>query len=267
LEECIVEHSCEEQVIDLHSHVLPEIDDGAESLAQTEAMLDSWRTHGFTDVAATPHLNGPLSREYQERVDATRVGLVSIAAARGITLHRGFEIMLTPDVPRRLASGEPITLDGQCAVLVEVPFNQWPLHTESTLFSLQTAGYLPILAHPERYTEVQRRPELAVQLAERGVILQVTYGSLAGIFGREVRRTAEAIVEANAAGIMATDAHNPGRRLASVDDGLARLTSLVGPDRAMQLTVDAPRALLQGHAPPAPLPLVPERRGFGWFRR
>jgi protein-tyrosine phosphatase len=254
-------------VIDLHSHVLPEIDDGAESLAQAEAMLDAWQARGFTDVAATPHLKGPLIREYQERVDATRVELVRIAAERGITLHRGFEIMLTPDVPERLARGEPITLDGQRAVLVEVPFHQWPLHTESTLFSLQTAGYLPILAHPERYAEVQRRPDLAVQLAERGVILQVTYGSLAGIFGREVRHTAEALVEANAAGIMATDAHTPGRRLKSVGDGLARLIELVGPDRAAQLTTDAPLALLQGHAPPTSLPLSPAHRGFRWLRR
>jgi protein-tyrosine phosphatase len=254
-------------MIDLHSHVLPEIDDGAESLAQAEAMLDAWQERGFTDVAATPHLKGSLAPEYQQRVDATRVELVRIAAARGIALHRGFEVMLTPDVPERLAHGEPITLDGERAILVEVPFQQWPLHTESTLFSLQTAGYLPILAHPERYTEVQRRPELAVQLAERGVILQVTFGSLAGIFGREVRHTAEALVEANAAGIMATDAHNAGRRLKSVDDGLARLTSLVGPDRAAQLTIDAPQALLRGHTPPPPLPLAPERRGFRWFHR
>jgi protein-tyrosine phosphatase len=97
--------------------------------------------------------------------------------------------------------------------------------------------------------------------------LQVTFGSLAGIFGREVRRTAEALLEADAAGIMATDAHTPGRRLKSVSEGLERLTSLVGPDRAAQLTTDAPLALLQGHALPSPLPLAPERRGFGWLRR
>jgi protein-tyrosine phosphatase len=254
-------------MIDLHSHVLPEIDDGAASLAEAEAMFDAWQALGFSDVAATPHLKGPLDQEYLERVDAARVDLVRVAAARGIVLHRGFEVMLTPDVPDRLASGEPITLDGGRPILVEVPFQLWPLHTESTLFSLQTAGYQPILAHPERYAEVQRRPDLAVQLAERGVILQVTYASLAGVFGREVRRTAEALLAENVVEIMATDAHTPGRRLKSVGEGLARLRALVGPERAAQLTTDTPRALLHGESPAQPLSLAPVGRGRRGLRR
>jgi len=242
-------------VIDLHVHVLPAIDDGATSVAVTEAMLTRARDLGFSVLVATPHLPGPLTPAYRERVGAAHAQARAMGAAVGVEVRLGFEVALTPDLPRRLERGEESTLGGGTAVLVDLPFAGWPHHVEATLFGLQAAGFRPVLAHPERYDAVQRDPALAARLAQRGVALQVTIASTAGVFGKPAQRTAEALLRLGAVHLVATDAHSAGHRLAAVPAGLDRLQALLGERQLARLAVDAPRALLDG----APLPDPPVR--------
>jgi len=253
-------------LIDLHIHVLPGVDDGSPSVAVTRAMLLRAHALGFGTLVATPHLprqlDGPYAAAVNEALTATR----QIAAGIGVEVRLGFEAALTRDLPCRLARGEPVTLGGSSAVLVDLPFAVWPLHAETSLFALQTAGYRPVLAHPERYAEVQRDPQVAVRLAERGILLQVTIGSLAGMLGRAARRTAEELLRRGAVHVVATDGHSAGERYAGVSPGLARLTELMGTEGVRRLVVATPRALLDGTAlPDPPAPVAAGRRA--WFRR
>ncbi|MGH2562701.1 MAG: tyrosine-protein phosphatase [Thermomicrobiales bacterium] len=246
-------------VIDTHMHLLPGIDDGAASMEVAREMIARAREVGFRTLVATPHLGDPLAPAEQRRVDNALEKVQDLAAAVGIEVGLGFEIMLSPNLPARLADGEPVTMAGSRAVLVELPFTAWPHFAEQTLFALQLDGYRPVLAHPERYLAVQQDPERAMALAGRGVLLQVTIGSLVGLFGRAGRQTAEALVLSGAAQLVATDAHSAGRRFVAAVEGLARLRELVGEERAAQLTDGVPRALLED-APLPELAPLPERR-------
>jgi protein-tyrosine phosphatase len=214
----------DDSMIDLHLHVLPGIDDGARSLDESRAMFDRLRTTGFTHLVATPHLMEPLSIEYHQLVLATMDALRPVAAEYGLSLGLGYEHLLVPGLANRLQANEPSTLDGSNAVLVELPFIGWPRHADSSLFELRAAGYRPVLAHPERYVEVQGNPELALRVAEQGTALQLTSASFVGVYGKAAEKSAKTLLEhglnRDAIIVLSTDAHSDGQRLAKVPAGL-----------------------------------------------
>lgn len=251
-------------MIDVHVHLLPAVDDGARSLAVSVEMLERARALGYRRLVATPHLPAPLDPATRDRVAAALGAVRPLAAERGVEVLLGCEAMLTPDLLARLAAGEAATLGGSRAVLVEVPLAGWPHHADDTLFRLRSAGYRPVLAHPERYAAVQRDPARAEILAARGTVLQVTIGSLVGLFGRDAKATAERLLRDGTAHLVATDAHSAGHRFAAVSAGLARIRDLVGEERLAQLVEAVPRALLADG--PLPDPPRPARRR-SWFGR
>lgn len=240
-------------MIDIHSHLLPGVDDGAPNLQVSINMLDAYVTNGVRTVATTPHLLGRLDPAYQATIDDAFAQVEPHACERGISLIRGFEIRLEPDVPRQLSGGAPITLDGTNVVLVDLPFTEWPHYADATLFAVQTAGYRVILAHPERYPGIQDDPARAAALVSRGIVLQVTIGSFGGAFGKRAQKCAESLLAQGLIQIAATDAHSAGHRMAAVPAGLERLRDLIGADQLETLTVTAPAMLLNGDAPPPPV--------------
>jgi protein-tyrosine phosphatase len=245
-------------MIDLHIHLLPAIDDGAANLDVSRRMLERANENGFSTLVATPHLSGALSPDFAREIEHALAAVRELAQPLELVVELGYEIMLTPDLPARLEGGEPVTLAGSKTVLIEVPFSVWPAHTEQTLFDLQVAGFRPLLAHPERYHAVQDDPARALRASQRGVVLQVTIGSLTGLFGKSARRTAELLVQSADSVVVATDAHAVGRRLESVNEGLARLRELVGETAARRFVGDGPRALLTD----APMPDQTDREPF-----
>jgi len=216
-------------MIDLHLHVLPEIDDGSSSVEMTDSMLARLAGMGVTRIVATPHLMQPLDDGYRHLVQETRDANQHLASKHGIAMDLGYEHVLVPGLAARLQNGEQSTMAGSSAVLVELPFVGWPQHTESSLFALRIAGYVPILAHPERYLEVQKNPELAIVAGEQGAALQLTSGSFAGVYGKGVERSArkllELAIERDVAIVFASDAHSDGQRLAQVPAGLKWIRS------------------------------------------
>lgn len=240
-------------MIDLHCHVLPSVDDGAASLEVSRDMLTASRAAGFRTVLATPHLVERLTLDYERLVRNAFDQVEPIADELGLRLIRGYEIRLTPDLPARLAHGEAVTLGAGRAVLVDFSFLEWPHFVDDTLFAVQVAGYQPVLAHPERYPDIQKDPTRGRQLADRGIAMQVTISSLVGVFGQRARRAAEELLALGAVHLVATDAHSAGHRMAAVPEGLRRLEQLVGPDQARRLLQDTPQALLTGAALPQPV--------------
>ncbi|MFL5760424.1 MAG: tyrosine-protein phosphatase [Thermomicrobiales bacterium] len=231
-------------MIDLHSHILPGIDDGASTPDVSMHMLQIAQRLGLTAIVATPHLHERLDPTYQSRVNEAHATLREIASTFKIDLLLGFEASLTPDLDQRLLQGELSTIGKSTSVLVDVPFVGWPLHADESFFRVQAAGFRPVLAHPERYEEIQRNPERALDLVDRGVLLQVTAGSFAGMFGKPAQRTAEMLLRGNAIHVVASDAHSAGQRFMAVKPGLGRLRALAGSAAVELLTVSNPKAIL-----------------------
>lgn len=254
-------------MIDLHLHLLPGVDDGAATIEISRAMLERAELLGFTSLVATPHLSGRLAPAYDEKVRAalSSVRQEAEAFAIAIAIELGYEIQLSPDLPDRLQRGERSRLADSTTVLVELPFAGWPLFTESVLFDLQTMGLRPLLAHPERYAAIQADISKGLELAERGVLMQITAGSVAGLFGKPAQRVAEQFLRQGAVTVLASDAHSAGQRFVSVADGIARTQSLIGPARTQQLIYDNPKALLESRPLPRQADIVAEpEAGGGW---
>ena len=227
-------------------------------------MLRFFAQLGVKRLAATPHLQGALDERERRLVERGLEAIAPLAHDYDISVTPGFEVLLTPNVPQRLADGEPIGYAGTNAVLVELPFEFWPEQSASIIFEIQTVEFQPVLAHPERYVAAQQDPNKVLELGERGVIMQVTYASLAGVNGRSARSLGEQIIRECPRVILATDAHGNGTRLRAFEAGLARATEIVGPVKAGQLAAANPASILANQPFPiqAPLERKPEQRSF-----
>lgn len=244
-------------MIDLHLHLLPEVDDGSSSLEMTNAMLARLSAMGVTRVVTTPHLMQLLNHEYQLLVQTTLDTIRPLAVTHGLDIDLGYEHVLVPGLASRLQSGEQSTMAGSSAVLVELPFVGWPQHSESSLFALRVAGYVPILAHPERYVEVQKNPELAIVAGEHGSVLQLTSGSFAGVYGKAVERSARKLldlaIDRDVVVVLASDAHSDGQRLTQVPAGIKWVRAhLAGGDAVVEWSTSVvPSLLLQSKPVPS----------------
>ena len=251
-------------LIDLHLHILPAVDDGPETGDESLEMLKLAASLGFTHLTATPHLHNRLGIAEKTHIDETFLTVRESAEALGLTLTSGFEVRIDPALPFWLEHGDPITLAGTKTVLVELPFSGWPTYTDQVLFDVMAAGFRPLLAHPERYSAGMQNPDLLLALHDRGVLFQLTAGSIRGLFGKGARVLSELLLREGAVDILASDAHSAGRRFVSVSEGISRATELVGAARVHELTYVNPAALL------ADIPTVPgspiRRREYGRFQ-
>lgn len=251
-------------MIDLHSHILPGLDDGADTLGDSVEMAHAAVADGIRVLAATPHVRDdyPTSaRRMEERVEELREAL---ARARvPLDLRKGGEIAL--DRLDALSAGERRRFGlggGERYLLVEMPYFGWPLDLGSRLLELQQAGITPVLAHPERNADVQAAPERLESFVRAGVLVQLTAASVDGRLGRRVRAAAFALLELRLAHLIASDAHAPSIRAI----GLTGAARAVRDERlAGWLVQDVPGAILEDE----PIPARPERtstRSFAWGR-
>ncbi|MGQ9533327.1 MAG: tyrosine-protein phosphatase [Desulfotomaculales bacterium] len=157
------------------------------------------------------------------------------------------EYRLEPDLPEYLARTGALTIGGRF-LLLEWPFESVPGYTDRVVFELQLAGYVPVLAHPERNTVVQRRPELVLRRVERGVLVQVTAASFLGVFGSRARGAAEWLLRAGAVHVVASDAHDARERPPYLAACYRHLARLAGEETARALLVANPARLMQGEA-------------------
>jgi len=243
-------------VIDLHSHVLPGLDDGAADLDEAVSICRDAFADGITVLAATPHVRDdyPTTPEQMEAALAELEGEIGEA----IRLLPGGELDLAQlDRPREELvrfglAGNPGYL------LVETPYVGWPLDIGDLLFRLLATGITPVLAHPERNADVQQRPELLEPLVRSGVLVQLTAGAVDGSLGRGSRVAAFTLLERDLAHLIASDGHAPSVRRIGMSAAAAALRNDA---LARWLTVDVPRAIVDGgELPPRPGPARPRRR-------
>jgi protein-tyrosine phosphatase len=184
-------------VIDLHSHLLPGVDDGAPNLSVSLMMARAAVAQGVTVMACTPHI---LPGVYHNAGPAIRKATKELQDAldqEGIALQLaiGADVHMAPNFVAGLRSGELLTLADSRYVLVEPPHNTAPPQIEDFFFNLVTADYVPILTHPERLSWVRSRYETIKKLVQTGVWMQVTAGSFTGAFGRTALYWAERLLD------------------------------------------------------------------------
>ena len=250
-------------VIDLHSHILPGIDDGPTSMRDSVEMARLAAADGITIVASTPH------RGYRYDTTPSQVA-EGIAALQPAIDAAG--------IPLRVVSGLEIAIDRAIAMdedelraasldengrwlLIEMPFQGWPLDLPNLLTALELRGFGAVIAHPERAQSVQAMPDRMRDIVGRGALLQLTAQSMTGENGPRPLRCAEHLLHAGFAHIIASDMHSPTWRPPGLSDGLtaAALMFHAKPDDLRWMVDDIPRAVLEGRdVRPPRLPGAPK---------
>ncbi len=203
---------------------------------------------GIRGMAFTPHNSAWWNGYYQDKI----VRLTNEFAQRlrdagmDMVVGPGCEVYMDLDLLKKLKDGRAAPINDSRYLLVELPgFNSWPLYVEQVFFELQAAGYSPILAHPERYAPVMEKPERMQTLAERGVIGQITSGSLEGKFGSRAQKTALLLLENNWAHFIASDAHDLTSRTPTMNNARKILAAHCGDERATLMCCTIPKQIFQ----------------------
>jgi protein-tyrosine phosphatase len=256
-------------LIDLHTHILPGVDDGAENLASSVAMARLARADGITTIVATPHRN-PWS--YCSEPEHARRLLESVrdacrAADCDVEILLGGEAHIAPDLPDQLRQGIALTINDSRYLLIEWPIDLFPPYSDQVIFDLQVRGIVPIIAHAERYRAVHRDTRFLVPLIERGVVVQVTAGSLLGDAGPVTRKVAETMLADNLAHLLASDSHSVTRRPPVLSTARDRAGEIVGAERAHAMVDEVPRLILDNRPLSLPAPNPGRSRPFWAFWR
>jgi protein-tyrosine phosphatase len=249
-------------VIDLHSHILPGIDDGAADVSVSVAMARAFVADGVTHVACTPHILPGVYHNTGPQIRQAVGQLQRVLDDNGIPLRlvTGADNHVVPDFVAGLRAGHLLSLADTRYVLVEPPHHVAPPRLEDMLFSLMTVGFVPILTHPERLSWIRSQYGTFERLARAGVWMQITAGSLAGAFGKSAQYWAQRMLEEGRVHVLATDAHDTTRRPPNLSVGRDLAAARVGGDEAEHLVSTRPRGVLANVAP-SDLPLPTAVRG------
>jgi protein-tyrosine phosphatase len=243
-------------MIDLHSHLLPGIDDGARTLDDSLTMAQIAVSDGIRTMACTPHIYPGMYMNDGPGIERARAALQAELDQRGIALQlvTGADVHLVPGLVQGLRSGAVPTLNGSSYLLLEPSHTLPPPRFEDTVFSLVAAGYTPIITHPERLTWVDKHYPVFLRLIEHGAWMQVTAGALTGMFGARAQYWGERFIGEGHTHLLASDAHSPRRRTPELSAAHEIARGLVGEQEARRLVQQRPQAVLD-NAPPGLHPL------------
>ncbi len=198
-------------MIDIHCHLMPGIDDGSKDLKETIAMFENAYTSGVTDMILTPHyINGTkYNKDNETKSKLTEILREALRRADiDINISFGNEVYIDDKLPELIASGKVSTLADSRYVLVELPVGFVDKNAGYVFFRLRSNGYVPIIAHPERYHYIQKNPEMVMEYVKLGCLLQGNYMSLLGKYGKKAKKTLKTLLKNDVISMLASDIHH-----------------------------------------------------------
>ncbi|MFC1823330.1 tyrosine-protein phosphatase [Thermodesulfobacteriota bacterium] len=238
------------KLIDLHCHILPEIDDGAKSLKESLAMAQQAVDDGIHTIVATPHT---LDGSYQNTAPEVRLKVTELQRSFQeneipLTLCVGADVHLCADLLEQIRAGEVSTInDTGKYILLEIPHQTVPARVKDEIFALKLNGITPIISHPERHPIIQHDLRVLSELVNMGALCQITAMSITGEFGEIAKVSAEKMLKRQLVHIIASDAHSPDDRppiLTSAVEAAAEI--LDNYNAAYRMVTDVPSAILAG---------------------
>ena len=238
--------------LDLHTHILPGVDDGPATLEESIEMALIAYGDGTRTLVASPH-----SRDVNERSSIAvarslveRLNRELLARSVSLEVVLGMENHLAMDTPDQVDNGRALPIQGTRYILVELPFEFFPFYAEDALLKLRLRGLRPIVVHPERNLAVQKNPQLLANMARNGTLFQITAGSISGLLGRDPQRTSRELLQRNLAHVIASDGHAArGARAPVLSHGVAAAAEIIGDEAARRMVESVPQAILQDRAP------------------
>lgn len=235
-------------MIDIHSHLLFGLDEGAKNINETLEIARFLSDNGINKVVGTPHIIPGLYNNTRESILA-RLEEVNNAIEREnlkIQILAGAEYYLDYIFYKKLSSTESlITLNnGGRYILVEFSMAGIPNFAKEMAFKIKANGLSPVLAHPERYATIIQKPEYAAELEQMGYIIQINLGSLNGGYGSQVKKTAEKLISEGLVYCVALDIHSLEQARACVEKGIPELKRIAGEEGLKNLLEVNPAQLI-----------------------
>ena len=210
-------------MVDIHSHIINEIDDGSKSIEMTINMLKKAEESGTTDIIATPHfMRGRFEVEYKEVIEKVEE-LKKIVKENNIDIkiYVGQEVYYSKNLLEYYNDKMIGTINNTKYMLIELPMLDFDIdEVINTIYELQIRGIVPIIAHPERYKPFIKKPSMINALINEGMLFQMNAGSIAGDFGKDVKKTAAKYLEHNVYSFIGSDAHRDRGRDTDISEAL-----------------------------------------------
>ena len=256
-------------MIDLHSHILPGLDDGPTTFEESVALAAAYAAAGFSRVVATPHyIPGTAWTPLREEIVQAAAWLNAALQRRkiGLRVFTGMEIALDGGLDRLLEANALVPLAQSRYLLVELPFERLPLGWDRMLFRLAAKGCQVLLAHPERCRQLSAQPDLAEEIVRNGLCLQANSGSFLGRYGPDAAKAAFSLLEKGCLHVLGTDSHDTLQRHPGVfREALPLLEAAGGPKTVQVLTRVNPERVLKGLPLERPAPAAGASRiGKSW---
>ena len=234
-------------MIDFHSHILPNIDDGSRSIEETFNLIKEAKNVGFDAIISTSHY---MENYYETDTPEREVWVNAIyenlqAKNIDIRLYLGNEIYLSENIINLLENGKASTINDTSYVLFEMPLNAEPMNLYDLVYQMLQCKLVPVLAHPERYSFVQKDPDLIYDLIQKGVLMQANYGSIIGQYGEKAKIIVKKFFENRMIHFLGSDVHRQNTIYPRIPEILSILNDLIGEEKLEELTNTNPALVLK----------------------
>ena len=229
-------------MIDIHSHILPGIDDGSNNLEQSIEILREARDAGFSKIILTPH----YIEDYYNVDEESRNKLMDELKEnyQEIELYLGNEIYISENMIDLIKEKKASSLNGSRYILFEFPMNNKAMIAKEMIYRIIENNYIPIVAHPERYSYVQENPEYVKELAEMGALFQSNYGSIVGLYGNKAKKTLKKLLKEDLISFFGSDAHRTEQVYYNMHKIIKKLRKVISDEKLEELTEINPQKII-----------------------
>lgn len=233
-------------MIDIHTHLIPNVDDGSKSVEDTFKIFEEAEKAGFTDIILTSHyMDGYYEPKAEELVFwKDKLQEVLKAGGKNLKLHSGMEIYISEQLKELIEQNKLLMLANSRYILIELPMSTNIKYLDYIIYVLETLGVKFILAHPERYKNVQENPNLVEEYIKKGCLIQCNYGSVLGQYGKEAKNTIKHLLKKDLVHFMATDCHKKGGIYLDVPKAVKKIEKIVGKQKAYEITTSNAKKIL-----------------------
>lgn len=244
-------------MVDLHTHILAGIDDGAENLEESYKMCEMAYQDGIRTIVATPHIGKfpntketilAKAKELKEKINSQRLD---------ISLFCGADYEFSPIIFSLIENKSVFTINNSRYLLLDIPYSLMPPNVKQHIAHITACGVVPIISHPERCLEIQESPDILYDIVKSGAIVQITASSITGKLGRKAKETAHLILRHNLAQVIATDAHGMDKRPPLLSEAVDIASGIIGKDSALAMVTTIPQSIIDDKLITIPEPRKP----------
>jgi protein-tyrosine phosphatase len=230
-------------MIDIHSHIIPGVDDGACTYEESYSLINALANIGFANIFATPHYIDRALSSHPEKIRDSINMLNTKFKEASISVHPGMEILANQDIHWMIANNRIQSLGNSKYILIELPMTDYPVFFEEMCFNLQIKGYKIILAHPERNIKIIENPSLLEELVEHGIYAQLNLPSLSGLYGNETAEVSMDFLKRNVYHFLGSDIHSL-KTIEYIEKGIELAKNAISEEVFSKISVINPMSIL-----------------------